>query len=369
MSSSPLAHVSRPLVSGLVLFSAPLLLAWLAPNVLLVLFAAVLVATALYGGAHWLARHTGMWDGLALALVCVSVIGGLVALGLTAAPVLAEQGAQLWEQLPRAVTGLRARLEQNPMAQSAIEQFSPERALSALGDLAGGATAAAVSTFGALGTFAFIVILGVFLAADPDTYSAGLLSLVAPSGRVRAAAVLRQLAYTLRNWLVAQLLSMAVIGALTMIGLWLLDVPLAVVLGVIAALLTFIPNLGPILAAVPAVLLALAADPTRAVWVVALYVGVQVIEGNVTTPLIQQRTISLPPALILAAQLFLGGLYGLLGLALATPLVAGVLTLVQLLYVHGFLGTEPGRPAAEPSAIIGADRDTDRVATGQEASP
>lgn len=364
----PRPSVSRPFVSGLVLFSIPLVLAWLAPNVLLILFAAVLVATALHGGAHWLARHTGMWDGLALALVCIAVIGGLVALGLTAAPVLAEQGAQLWEQLPRAAGGLRARAEQNPLVRTALEQFSVERALSALGEVVGGATTAAVSTFGALGTFAFIVVLGVFLAADPDTYSAGMLALVAPSGRVRAAAVLRQLTHTLRSWLVAQLLSMAVIGALTTIGLWLLDVPLAVVLGVIAALLTFIPNLGPILAAVPALLLALAADPARALWVAALYVGVQVIEGNVTTPLIQQRTISLPPALILAAQLLLGGLYGLLGLALATPLVAAVLTLVQLLYVHGFLGTEPGRPAAEPSAIIGTDRDTARVGTEQEAS-
>ena len=356
--SHPLAHVSRPLVSGLVLFSLPLLLAWLAPNVLLVLFAAVLVATALYGGAHWLVRHTGMREGLALALVCVAVIGGLVALGLTAAPVLAEQGTQLWEQLPRAAARLRARLEQYPWGRTAMEQFSVERALSAVGDVAGGATTAAVSTFGALGTFVFIVVLGVFLAADPETYSAGLLALVAPSGRVRAAAVLRQLAHTLGSWLVAQLLSMAVIGALTTIGLWLLDVPLAVVLGVIAALLTFIPNLGPILASLPALLLALAADPARALWVAALYVGVQVIEGNVTTPLIQQRTIALPPALILAAQLLLGGLYGLLGLALATPLVAAVLTLVQLLYVHGFLGTEPGRPAAEPAALIGTNQET-----------
>lgn len=356
--SHPLAHVSRPLVSGLVLFSLPLLLAWLAPNVLLVLFAAVLVATALYGGAHWLVRHTGMWEGLALALVCVGVIGGLVALGLTAAPVLAEQGAQLWEQLPRAAAGLRTRLEQHSLGRTAMEQFSVERALSAVGDVAGGATTAAVSTFGALGTFVFIVVLGVFLAADPETYSAGLLALVAPSGRVRAAAVLRQLTHTLRGWLVAQLLSMAVIGALTTIGLWLLGIPLAVVLGVIAALLTFIPNLGPILASLPALLLALAADPARALWVAALYVGVQVIEGNVTTPLIQQRTIALPPALILAAQLLLGGLYGLLGLALATPLVAAVLTLVQLLYVHGFLGTEPGRPAAEPAALIGTNQET-----------
>ena len=160
--------------------------------------------------------------------------------------------------------------------------------------------------------------------------------------------MLRQLGRTLQGWLLAQLGSMTVIGMLTALGLWLLGVQLAVVLGVIAALLTFIPNLGPILAAVPALLLAFAEGPTQVLWVAALYVGVQVIEGNVTTPLIQQRTISLPPALILAAQLLMASLFGLLGLALATPLAAVGITLTQSLYVYGYLGREPGRgPPAE----------------------
>lgn len=338
--------LSRRAVSGLVLAGLFLLLLVLAPQVVLIGFAALLLATFLHGVAAWIAKHTGLPLLLSLILSCIAIVAGFALLGIVAAPVLADQAAQLWEQLPRALQALRARLEQQSWGRPLMDQISPDQIMERVGGLASGAGLAVVSTVGALGTFAIIVVIGVFLAADPDTYRAGLVALVAPSGRERAKAVLRQLGHTLRGWLLAQLGSMAVIGLLTAVGLWLLGVQLAVVLGVIAALLTFIPNLGPILASVPALLIALAASPTLALWVAALYVGVQIIEGNVTTPLIQQRTISLPPALILGAQLLLGSLFGLLGLALATPLTAVGLTLTQLLYVHGYLGSEPERGAA-----------------------
>ena len=339
--------LSRGAVSGLVLAGIVLLLVLLAPSVPLVLFAAVLLAVFLNGCASWIAGRTRLPMPLALALTCLAIVGGFVLLGWGAAPVLAEQVAQLWEQLPRAAQGVQARVEQQSWGPALLERLQPGQLMESVsgvgGGVAGRAGLAVVSTFGALATFAFIVVLGVFLAADPGTYRAGIVMLVAPSGRERAEAVLRQLGRTLQGWLLAQFGSMAVIGMLTALGLWLLGVQLAVVLGVIAALLTFIPNLGPILAAVPALLRASTNGLTEVLWVAALYVGVQVIEGNVTTPLIQQRTISLPPALILGAQLLMASLFGLLGLALATPLAAVGITLTQSLYVYGYLGTEPGR--------------------------
>jgi len=149
--------------------------------------------------------------------------------------------------------------------------------------------------------------------------------------------VLDKLRDVLRGWLLAQLGSMAVIGVLTALGLWALGIPLVVALGLLAALLTFIPNLGPIMSAIPAVVLALAADPITAVWVALLYIGVQLVEGNVTTPLIQQQTIDLPPALTIVMQFLLGVLFGLMGLALAVPVTAVGITLVQTLYVKGYL--------------------------------
>ena len=343
----PTASLSRGTVSGFVLAGIVLLLLLLEPSVPMVLFAAVLLAVFLNGCATWIARHTRLPVPLALALTCLAIVAGFVALGWVAAPVLAEQVGQLWQQLPRAVQGVQARLEQQSWGPALLERLQPGQLMESVsgagGGVAGRAGIAVVSTFGALATFAIIVVLGLFLAIDPGTYRAGIVMLVAPSGRERAEAVLRQLGRALQGWLLAQFASMAVIGALTALGLWLLGVQLAVVLGVIAALLTFIPNLGPILAAVPALLLAFADGPTEVLWVAALYVGVQLIEGNVTTPLIQQRTISLPPVLIMAAQLLMASLFGLLGLALATPLAAVGLTLTQALYVHGYLGSEPGR--------------------------
>lgn len=340
---------NRSTVSGLVLAGTVVILALSVPSVLLILFASLLVATLLQGGSSWIARHTGLGYGLSLALFTIAILAGLATLVVVAAPVLAEQASELWRQLPRAMQAVRTRLEAQSWGPAVMDQFSLEEVAKSGGRIAGGATLALTSTAGALANFAIICVIGIFLAADPGTYRDGIVSLVAPSGRERAKAVLNQVGEALKSWFVAQLLSMAVIGLLTMLGLWLLGVPLAVVLGVIAALLTFIPNLGPILAAAPAVLLGLAADPLHGAYVAALYVGVQIIEGNVTTPLIQQHTVALPPALILAAQLLMATLFGLMGLALATPLTAVAIRLTQLLYVQGFLGSEPVVKPADPT--------------------
>jgi predicted PurR-regulated permease PerM len=138
-------------------------------------------------------------------------------------------------------------------------------------------------------------------------------------------------------------MAMTVVGVLTWLGLWLIGVPLAVVLGLIAALLAFIPNIGPIIAAVPAVLLALSEGPTTALLVVGVYVAVQSLESYVITPLIQQEQVSLPPALIISMQLLMGVLFGILGLALATPMAALGLTLIREAYVKLYLDGEPRR--------------------------
>jgi predicted PurR-regulated permease PerM len=152
--------------------------------------------------------------------------------------------------------------------------------------------------------------------------------------------VLTKAAATLSNWLAAQLMAMAVVGVLTGLGLWLIGIPLAFLLGLIAALLAFIPNIGPVIAAVPAILLAFPEGIITVSLVVGVYIFVQTLESYIITPLIQQEKVSLPPAFIIAVQLLLGVLFGLLGLALATPLAALGLTLVRELYVGDYLARE-----------------------------
>jgi predicted PurR-regulated permease PerM len=139
---------------------------------------------------------------------------------------------------------------------------------------------------------------------------------------------------------------MLIIAVATSLGLALLGVPLALVLGIIAGLLDFIPYIGPIMAGVPAVMLALSDSPTQALYVVLLFVGLQILEGYVVLPLIERRTVSLPPALTISMQVLLGSLFGLSGIALATPLAAVVTVLVAMLYVQDVLGDPVSTPAS-----------------------
>jgi predicted PurR-regulated permease PerM len=133
---------------------------------------------------------------------------------------------------------------------------------------------------------------------------------------------------------------MLFIGLLTWIGLYFIGVPLALTLGLIAGLLSFIPNFGPIFSAIPAILLAFINSPTSALYVLALFVGVQIIESNIVTPLIERRTVELPPVLTVVSQLALAVLFGAVGLILATPILAVVMVLVQTIYIQDILGEE-----------------------------
>jgi len=202
------------------------------------------------------------------------------------------------------------------------------------------ATSAFSTTFGLLGNAVVIVFIGLYGASNPDIYVRGFVAMLAPSLRPAATDMLREAGRALRGWLLAQLVSMSVVGILTGLGLWALGVPLALVLAVLAALLTFVPNIGPVLAAIPAVLLGLSDGLANALWIAGLYLAVQVVESYVVTPRIQEETVSLPPALTISMQLLFGVLFGTLGLALATPLAAVLLRVSSRFYVSGYLDCE-----------------------------
>jgi len=143
---------------------------------------------------------------------------------------------------------------------------------------------------------------------------------------------------------VGRAILMVVNGVFTALGLWLLGIPLALTLGTIAGLLNFVPNIGPIIAGVPAVLIAWTLGPVPALYVLLLYIFLQSLDGYVLTPLIQQRTVALAPALTITAQLLFGALAGTMGLLLATPLTAGTLVLIRKLYLEDVLDEEHGTP-------------------------
>lgn len=312
-----------------------LVLIWYLIDVLLLVFAAVLLAILLRTPADWVAAHTRLSPGWALAVVILGIVALFGAAGWLFGSSVAEQTAQLTRQIPEAVDNIRDRFEKY---QWITRQIRPQELLKESAEFLGKGFRVISTTFGAIVGFFLVIIIGVFFAIQPDLYIRGFVQLVPPPKRKRSAEVLTAVGRIMRWWLLGQLLLMLAVGVMTGVGLWLLGVPLALVLGVLAGLLTFVPYIGPILSAIPAVLVALSESGLLAGYVVLLYAGVQAIEGNLLEPIVQQKAVYLPPALVLLAQIVLGVLVGALGVMLATPLAAALMVAVNMLYVEDVLG-------------------------------
>ena len=194
------------------------------------------------------------------------------------------------------------------------------------------------TTLGLVANLGLIFFVGLFLAVDPALYRDGFAKLFPVRHRERITDVMNQMANSMFAWLNGRFIAMLITGVGTGAALWLLGVPMAITVGVITALLTFIPNLGGIIALLLAMLMAFTQGPTTVVWVIVIYMVLQLIESNVISPLIQQHQTSIPPALLLSFQVILGALTGFMGLLVATPLLAAGLVAVRELWVKDVLG-------------------------------
>jgi predicted PurR-regulated permease PerM len=313
-----------------------------ATEVLLAVFGGILVAVLFDSVARWLRRKTGLGHGAALALT-LAVLVAAIGLGIwSMAPMVSAQANELADRLPPAVEQLRQQLMAYDGIAALAENADRLRAL-----LPGAAQrthyVASIfsSSLGALGNIAFVLFVGVFLAIDPQLYLRGIVLLVPTRRQARTREVLTSTGAVLRGWLAAKLIAMAVIGGLTTVGLFLLGVDLPVILGIIAALLSFVPNFGPILSVIPAALVALVAGLDKALYVLMLYAAIQAVESYGLTPFLQKKIIDMPPALLLTMQVLLGILAGLLGVIFATPLTAAAMVMVRMWYVEDTLGHHP----------------------------
>ncbi|MDQ3798780.1 MAG: AI-2E family transporter [Acidobacteriota bacterium] len=310
-------------------------------DVILLVFAAALLAVFLRGLAELTRRYTRLSEGLSVLLVAVLLIG-ILALAITLlAPSVTEEARHLRQELPKSAQKAGDYIRQFSWGKTIIEQLpSPDEVIqkidaSSLLTRVGGYFS---STVGAIANFFIVILLAIYLATEPQTYIRGFSKLFTFDKRQRVIEVFNAIGETLQMWLVGKVASMLFIGLLTWIGLWIIGVPLSFTLGLIAGLLSFIPNFGPILSAVPAILLAFIDSPVSALYVIGLYVGVQLIESNVVTPIIERETVELPPALTIVSQLALSVLIGGLGLVLATPILAVIMVLVQTVYIEDVLG-------------------------------
>lgn len=329
----------------------------LAAEVLLLAFAGLLVAVLLGSLAEAVVRMSGMSRGMALGLTVLALLAGAVGTGWALWPSVSEQANQLATELPAALGELRGWFEQREWGRWLLGRAGPDQMADGEA-LVSQATDVLRTTVSAIAALLIILFVGLYVAAQPSLYRQGLRALVPVAGRTRVDEVLCEVTSVLRWWLIGKILSMVLVGVLTTVGLWWLDVPLALTFGLLAAALTFIPNFGPVLSVVPPALLALADDPTRAAYVAALYLAIQTVESYAVTPLIQRRTVSMPPALTIMSQIVLGVLVGGIGVAVATPLTAAAMTMIRMLYVEDLLEHDA---SAEHMTSVGASQPRTRT--------
>lgn len=380
-----------------VAFLVALWVAWEVSTILLTAFLGVLFGLALTAAVDWFARFR-VPRGLAAAAVVLAVYGSLVGVGFWIAPTLREQGQELRHRLPEAVqriegwlaaqgTGLvdlveaptaaagtssetttTPRRDAPPVDQQGTSstarpaaQEEPRSIRDAFGEQLGSITRYVgpllSRTATAVGGLLLITFVAVYLAIEPRTYRNGLLLLVPEPARERAREVMGATVSVLRRWLVTQLIGMIVIGAVTTGLLLAMGVKAAVALGIIAGLLEFVPFVGPIIAAVPAIAMGFLDSPEKALWVAGAYLVIQQLESNLLMPLLMREGLALPPILTLLAQGAMALLFGFLGVIVAVPLLAAVVVPVKMLYVRDVIGEAIAIPGHDPADDADADDD------------
>ena len=332
--------------------------AWMARVILLLLFAGVIGSLVLSTVTDWCQAKFKLRRSLALASVIATFIACVGLGGWISGPTILQQFSDLQTDLPSATHQVLARLRDQTLGRWLLSHFADgDQWAAGLSFALGRIGGALVTTATAIVSLIVVAAVSLYLAAEPEVYLRGLHQLTPVAYRTKLDLCLTSATQMLRSWLVAKALSMLSIGAFISIGLWTLGVPLAGTLGIIAGLLTFIPNLGPVLSFLPAALLAFAIGPTKGLLTLLLFCLAHFIEGNIVTPLLERRIATLPPALTLAVQLVLAILTGSLGVALAAPLTAAGLGILRVVLSPDLGAT--GKTASGHGVAIGLSENSE----------
>lgn len=315
---------------------------WLARDLLFIAFFALLVASFLSIFVEPLHEH-GVKRAIAAPLVLLILVLVVIGLFVLAWPTLRAQFLIIQQQLPPTIDAVQQWFREQVAAVTGsfggdaqdLEEELRTRMGSEVSGLVGGALPLLNTAVGAISGLFLVLFAGLFIAISPRTYMHGMVVLFPRSRRRRMGEVLPRAGAALTQWMKGTAMAMVMVGAMSGIGLWLIGVPAALALGVIAGLLEFIPYIGPAISFIPAIVVALAVSPEKALWAIGLYVVVQFTESNLITPLLMKQMVKLPPALTLLFQTMMGLLFGFLGLLLAVPILATGKILIQELYVEG----------------------------------
>ena len=305
---------------------ALLFLAWHIRHALVLVFAGIVVAVILSAVADPVRRWTGMPRPASVLTAGVIIVVVLVSVGWVIMPEVQKQAEEMLSRLPTSLDELDRRMN----------SWLPEDAMQGgglVGELAARMAMWSTALFAAITTLVLVIAAGVFLATRPTAYRDGLVSLIAPARQQPLRNALDEAGAAMKDWLRAQLLSMMLIGSAVTLATWLLGLPSPFALGLIAGLLEFVPIIGPIAAAVPALLLALTISPSMVVWTGLTYFLIEQAESNVILPLAQSEVADLPPALLIFAFVALGSVFGIVGIIVSAPLSVALYSLTNELYV------------------------------------
>ncbi len=333
---------------GLVLFT---LLLWKLSDVLLLAFGAVLVAILLHSAAGALERYLRVPDRWSLTVATLVIFVVFLAIIALFGTQVRAQFSGVVERLPSALDNFAKNLGIGPVSDDLSEIMN---------NAPTGGMAARLAGIGGVildgfADFILVVIAGIYIAAAPRLYAQGFVKLFPIRHHEIVESSLEASGQALKLWLTSQLIAMACVAVLSAIAYWLIGLPSALALGLIAGLADFIPFLGPILGALPAVLIAFSVSGEAALWTVLAVLAIQQIEGNIIFPLVARSVISIPPALALFAILIGSVLFGTLGLIFGFPLAVLTYVLVKKLYVRETLGehtTVPGE-SSQPGSRSG----------------
>lgn len=306
------------------------LMLWKLVGLLILIFGAVVGACVLQTCMTPLLRlGAPRWLALLSVVITLTLALGLMSWAFGAQ--VSSELESLATLVPDAWGQLQERLEGSQFAPLAND--AAERAGSLLKNGIPQVGMVVVSMGGGIVSFFALVVGMVYFAAQPGVYRRGLLLLAPVKSRPRLAEALDESGKALRFWLGGQLVAMVATGLLVGGSMWLLGVPAPIGLGLIAGLLDFVPLVGPLIAAIPALLLAFTVSPQTTLFVLIAYTIIQQIEGNILQPLVQQRAVHLPPAMLLFSLFAASTLFGVAGLLLAAPLTVVAFVLINRLYV------------------------------------
>lgn len=339
------AQFARRVVIAVAIAAAALAL-WHLRSVLLLLFAATLVAVLLTSLSGLIRRllPIGAGAGLFAALALVLAVLGLA--GYLFGAEVERQFQELARQLPDALAKAEAWLIEVGLRDDVLEQL--RRAAPTPGAVVDFVSGAFSILSGILSAIGLAIVGGIYLALQPQLYRDGLVRIWPPRLRATAAGAFDAAGRALRSWLTGQLFAMLVIGTMSAIGLWAIGMPSWLALGLIAGIVQFVPLAGPILAAIPALLVALSQGPQMLLSVALLYIAIQQVEGNLLTPMVQREVSALPPALTIFTLVAFALLFGATGVILAVPLTVVIYAVVAKLWIRDTLGEAvrlPGEPA------------------------